>query len=81
MRTNQVRSAVPITAGESRTARKRNLAQMKKLKPAGTATQTAERGLETTMTENERNRIARDANERFIKSGIEIRDVYGKLAE
>jgi signal transduction histidine kinase len=81
MRKNQVTSAVPITAGETRTARKRNLAQMKKFKPAGTATQTAERVLETTMTENERNRIARDANERFIKSGIEIRDVYGKLAE
>ncbi|MGD0225524.1 MAG: hypothetical protein ABSF71_24615 [Terriglobia bacterium] len=26
-------------------------------------------------------RIARDANERFIKSGIKVRDVYGKLAE
>ena len=26
-------------------------------------------------------RIARDANERFLKSGINIRDVYGKLAD
>ena len=26
-------------------------------------------------------RIARDANERFMKSGIKIRDVYGKLAD
>ena len=28
---------------------------------------------------HERNRAAREANERFIKSGIRIRDVYGKL--
>jgi hypothetical protein len=26
-------------------------------------------------------RIARDANERFLKSGIKISDVYGKLAD
>jgi hypothetical protein len=31
--------------------------------------------------ERRADRIARDANERFIKSGIKIRDVYGKLAD
>jgi hypothetical protein len=33
------------------------------------------------IAEHERNRLTREANERFLKSGIEIIDVYGKLAE
>ncbi|MGA2983863.1 MAG: DUF2310 family Zn-ribbon-containing protein [Terriglobia bacterium] len=36
---------------------------------------------ERTTAVYQRNQIARNANERFIKSGIKIRDVYGKLAE
>ncbi len=32
------------------------------------------------MSQHERNRLALEANERFIGSGIEIKDVYGKLA-
>jgi len=31
------------------------------------------------MSQHERNRLALAANERFIGSGIEIKDVYGKL--
>ena len=52
-----------------------------KLMRAGTETETIERALDAVIAEHERNRITRDANERFFKSGIEIRDVYGKLAE
>ncbi len=33
------------------------------------------------MSQHERNRLALEANERFIGSGIEIKDVYGKLVE
>ncbi len=46
----------------------------------GTETETLERALDVVIAEYERNRITREANERFVKSGVEIRDVYGKLA-
>ena len=52
-----------------------------RLMQAGTETETIERALDAVIAEHTRNRIARDANERFIKSGIKIRDVYGKLAD
>jgi ribosomal protein S4 len=47
----------------------------------GTETETLDRALDVVIAERERNRLTREANERFVKSGIEIRDVYGKLAE
>jgi DNA-nicking Smr family endonuclease len=31
------------------------------------------------FSERQRNRLAQDATARFIRSGIDIRDVYGKL--
>ncbi len=52
-----------------------------KVLSAGTETETIDRALDQVIAENERNRLTREANERFVKSGIEIRDVYGKLAE
>jgi hypothetical protein len=50
-----------------------------KLLRAKTETETIERALDFTITEHERNRLLLDANERFLRSGVEIRDVYGKL--
>jgi hypothetical protein len=47
----------------------------------GTETETLERALDVVIAEHEQNQLTREANERFMKSGIEIRDVYGKLAE
>ncbi len=47
----------------------------------GTETETVDRALDVVIAEHERNRLTREANNRFIKSGIEIRDVYGKLAD
>ena len=47
---------------------------------ADTETQTIDQALDQVIVEHERNRLTREANERFLKSGIEIRDVYGKLA-
>jgi len=47
----------------------------------GTETEAVDRALDLVIAEHERDRLTREANERFVKSGIEIRDVYGKLAE
>lgn len=44
-----------------------------------TETETIERALDFTINEHESNRLAFGANERFFKSGGEIKDVYGKL--
>ena len=46
---------------------------------ARTETETIERALDLVLAEQERNRLANAASERFLRSGIEIRDVYGKL--
>jgi hypothetical protein len=46
---------------------------------AKTETEAIERALDFVIAESERNRMALEANERFIKSGVDIKDVYGKL--
>jgi hypothetical protein len=46
---------------------------------AKTETEAIERALDFAIAEHEKNRLAVEATERFIKSGIEIRDVYGTL--
>lgn len=48
---------------------------------AKTETETIEQALDLAIAEHERNRLVREANERFIKSGVEIRDVYGVLED
>ena len=48
---------------------------------AKTETETIERALDLAITEHKRNRLAWQATERFLKSGVEIRDVYGVLAD
>jgi hypothetical protein len=50
-----------------------------KLLGTKTETETIERALEEVITERERVRAAWKAHERFLKSGIQIRDVYGLL--
>ncbi len=50
-----------------------------KLLGAKTETETIERALEEVITERERNRAAWQAHERLLRSGIQIRDVYGVL--
>ena len=52
-----------------------------KVLKARTETETIERALDAVISENEKNRLAWEANERFFKSRIKIRDVYGKLAD
>ncbi len=46
---------------------------------ARTETETVQRALEEVIEERRRNWLAWAATARFLKSGIEIRDVYGKL--
>jgi hypothetical protein len=46
---------------------------------AKTETEAIERALDFAIAEHEKNRLALQATERFIKSGIEIKDVYGTL--
>ena len=48
---------------------------------AATETETIEKALDAVITDRQRNRAALEATNRFLKSGIEIRDVYGNLAE
>ena len=48
---------------------------------ARTETETIERALDLAISEHERNRLATEANERFVRSGIDIRDVYGVMEE
>lgn len=46
---------------------------------AKTETEAVERALDLAIMEHRRNRLALEASERFVKSGIDIKDVYGKL--
>ncbi len=48
---------------------------------ARTETEAIERALDLAIGEHEKNRRLAEANRRFFKSGIEIKDVYGRLEE
>jgi hypothetical protein len=52
-----------------------------KVLQAKTETETIERALDAVIAEHKRDQLAVEANERFIQSGIEIKDVYRKLAK
>jgi hypothetical protein len=46
---------------------------------AKTETETIERALDLAIAEAQSNRVAHEANNRFLRSGIVIEDVYGNL--
>jgi hypothetical protein len=46
---------------------------------AGTETEAIDRALDLVISEHQRNRLALAAHERFVTSGIAIKDVYGTL--
>ena len=48
---------------------------------AKTETEAIDRALDLAIAEHEKNRLTVEANERFIKSGIAIRDAYGALRD
>ena len=46
---------------------------------AETETETIERALDVVIAEHVRNRLTVEANDRFVKSGVDIGDAYGAL--
>ena len=60
---------------------KNKLKRAQTLLDAATETETVERALDLAIQEQERNRIVEKAHREFLKSGIVIRDVFGRLAE
>jgi hypothetical protein len=57
------------------------LKRAQKVFEAATETETVERALDLAILEHERSRVAADANRRFLKSRIVIRDVFGALGK
>ncbi len=55
--------------------------QAQKLLGTQTEKETIERALEEVINEGERNAQAWKSHEKFVKSGIEIKDVYGVLSD
>jgi hypothetical protein len=55
------------------------LKRAQKVLDAATETETVERALDLAISEYERNRMVGEANRRFLKSGISIRDAFGAL--
>jgi predicted nucleic acid-binding protein len=46
---------------------------------ADTETEAIERALDLVISEHRKNRLAAEANDRFVKSGVGVKDVYGTL--
>jgi hypothetical protein len=57
------------------------LKRAQKLLEATTETETVERALDLAIAEHERNRLVAEANQKFVRSGVIIRDVFGALTE
>jgi len=51
----------------------------KKVFNVSTETEAVELALDFAIDEHEKNRLAAEANQRFLRSAAEIKDVYGKL--
>lgn len=52
-----------------------------KLLRTKTETEAIEQALDLVISEQKRNRLVNEANERFVSSGIQIRDVFGALED
>ena len=59
----------------------RKIKRAQKVFKAKTETEAIERALYFAIDEHEKNRLVAEANERFVRSGIEIKDVYGKFGD
>ena len=57
------------------------LKRAQKLLEATTETETVERALDLAIAEHERNRLVAGANQKFVRSGVVIRDVFGTLTD
>ncbi|GGG86988.1 hypothetical protein [Edaphobacter dinghuensis] len=56
------------------------LKRAQKALSASTETEAVELALDLAIAEHERNRLVTEANQKFLKSGIIIRDVFGSTA-
>jgi len=73
---------MPIPRTRSHKHFRLNAAKIKraqKVLHAGTETEAIERALDFVISEHGRNQLALEATERFVKSGIAVKDVYGTL--
>jgi hypothetical protein len=76
-----------MATGKSRITHKHFRLDSLKLKRAQkvlatkTETETVERALDLAILEHERNRLTAEANQNFVTSGVDIRDVFGALAD
>jgi hypothetical protein len=59
----------------------RKIKRAQKALNAKTETETIERALDLVIAETESNRRLQEANRRFLRSGVEIKDVYGRLSD
>ena len=59
----------------------RKIKRAQKALRAKTETETIEKALDLAIAEEKNNRLAHEANSRFLRSGIVIEDVYGNLEE
>jgi hypothetical protein len=59
----------------------RKLKRAQKVLSAKTETETIEKALDAVLDEHERDRIAREAHEAFVKSKVKILDVFGKMGK
>jgi len=59
----------------------RKIKRAQKLLGTRTETETIDRALDEVISEREKNRRMWEAAERFVKSGVEIKDVYGVLED
>ncbi len=59
----------------------KKLTRARKVLRAATETETIERALDLVLAEHRRNQLVREATERFLASGAEIKDVYGDLGK
>jgi hypothetical protein len=57
------------------------IARARRVLRAHSETETVERALDFVLAEHKRNQLAWEAQERFLQSGAEIIDVYGKVTE
>jgi hypothetical protein len=57
------------------------LSLAKKILGTRTETETIEKALDSIISEAEKSKIAFKATEKFLKSGIEIKDVFGNLED
>ncbi|MGB9029284.1 MAG: hypothetical protein WCC27_04110 [Acidobacteriaceae bacterium] len=55
------------------------ISRVRKALRASTETEAIDRALDLALEEHQRNKLASQAHERFVKSGVVVRDVYRKL--